>query len=81
MSQRPGHGLQLCHAAFSPMEQHDTMHVAALVLTGSCASVTSVAGSLMAQYGREVPLALGWDTRMVQTTSNILHRLSYYVKK
>lgn len=29
------------------------MHVAGLVSTGSCACVTSVAGSLMAQYGRE----------------------------
>lgn len=34
-------------------EQHDTVHVAGLASSGSCSCVTSVAGSLMAQCGRQ----------------------------
>lgn len=42
------------------------MHVAGLVSTGSCACV---AGSLWLGMEERVPLALGWDTRLAQTTS------------
>lgn len=40
----------------------------------------SGAGSLKAQCGREGASGSRMDTRLAQTTSSILHGLSFYVK-
>lgn len=80
VSQRPGHGLQLCHAPFSPMSSMIQCMWLVWFPLGAVLVLPVWLVPWWLSMEERVPLALGWDTRLAQTTSSILCGLIYCVK-